>query len=240
MLSRIYNFILDILYPAWPSCPACGREFSSSEIGLCSECIDEIEFIGADYCVKCGKLTKNKICLDCREQERFFSQARAIGLYNKGLKEYIKQFKYDKQQQLAQPLGSLLAKYAEYYYQLNQLDLVTYIPIHKQRLEERGFNQAYLLAKQLNSELRLPIKSLLARVADTARQSELARQERLQNLAGKFRVENQQLIRGQRILLVDDIFTTGATVNEASKLLLEAGAEDVKVITLATGKDFVR
>ncbi|MCK8827015.1 ComF family protein [Natroniella acetigena] len=240
MLSKVYNFILELLYPAWPSCPACGREFSSSEIGFCSECIDEIEFIGDDYCIKCGKLTENKLCLDCREQERFFSQARAVGLYDAGLKEYIKQLKYEQRQQLARPLAGLLTRYAEYYYQINRLDLITYIPIHKERLEERGFNQAYLLAKQLASELRLPIKSLLARIVDTARQSELARQERLQNLAGKFKIENQQLVKGQRILLVDDIFTTGATVNEASKLLLEAGAKDVKVITLATGMDLVR
>ncbi|WP_408955659.1 ComF family protein [Natroniella sp. ANB-PHB2] len=240
MLSKVYDFILDLLYPAWPSCPACGREFSSSEVGLCFECIEEIEFIGDDYCVKCGKLTKNKLCLDCREQERFFSKARAVGLYDAGLKEYIKQLKYDKRQQLATPLARLLIRYAEHYYQINELDLITYIPIHKQRLEERGFNQAYLLAQQLSQELRLPIKSLLARIVDTARQSDLARQERLQNLAGKFEVENQQLTKGQRVLLVDDIFTTGATVNEASRLLLEAGAEEVKVITLATGKDFVR
>jgi len=163
--------------------------------------------------------------------------ARAVGIYTGGLKEYITAFKYENTRTLAVPLGQLLAIYTRRFYDLAEIDVITYIPVHEERFEERGFNQAQLLASELGTNLDLPVRSLLMRQQATSKQSDLSREERIKNVQGIFSPTADDL-SSQNILLVDDIFTTGATVGEASRVLLAAGVQSVRVITLATGKDF--
>ncbi|GAB6100032.1 hypothetical protein JCM16358_19110 [Halanaerocella petrolearia] len=181
--------------------------------------------------------SSQRLCQDCKELRRFFDQARAVGVYSKQLKDSIQKLKYSKYRSLAQPLGQLLAIYARRFYDLKQFDLITYIPVHQERMEERGFNQAYLLARELGSRINLSLQSLLVRQKNTIKQSKLSRKERLDNIKNKFTIEQSDLVRNKNILIVDDIFTTGATVNAASRILLNYEAQKVKVITVATGKD---
>jgi ComF family protein len=237
--ERCKRGLLNLFYPAYPECPVCNSSFSPERISLCEDCLSKIKLIRDNYCPKCGKLTSDsELCCDCKDRQRFFARARAVGVYQDGLKEYIKMLKYDGHRQLAKPMGSLLSISITRFYSLAQIDLVTYIPIHSRRKKERGFNQAYLLAKRAADELDLSIKLVLKRTTQTPRQSDLSRRRRLENLTDVFTVITPKLIIGKRILLVDDIYTTGTTVNQASKTLLTAGAQSVKVITLATGKDF--
>ncbi|GAB6138158.1 ComF family protein [Halanaerobaculum tunisiense] len=238
ILARLLAGLAGLLYPEFPKCPSCGQGFQPEEIDLCTSCISQIEFIKEEFCPQCGKLTRpeEELCLDCQEQKRLFSKARAVGVYDAGLEEYIKEFKYDKCRELARPLGGLLAIYTRRFYQPSEVDLITYIPVHQERLKERGFNQAYLLARELGQNLDLAVNSLLVRQQDTVKQSKLSRQERLQNVKGKFSIAQPYLVTDKQILLVDDILTTGATVNEASRILLKAEADKVQVMTLATGR----
>ncbi len=231
--------MIDLVYPEFPICPGCGDQFQPGQIRLCKNCLKEIEFIREDYCLKCGKLVAEdiKLCRDCRSRERYFQLARAVGIYTGGLKEYITAFKYENTRTLAVPLGQLLAIYTRRFYDLAEIDVITYIPVHEERFEERGFNQAQLLASELGTNLDLPVRSLLMRQQATSKQSDLSREERIKNVQGIFSPTADDL-SSQNILLVDDIFTTGATVGEASRVLLAAGVQSVRVITLATGKDF--
>lgn len=238
ILSKLATALLELFYPSFPQCPSCGSEFKPQEISLCNKCITKIEFITDDFCQQCGKSigAKERFCQECRQRRFFFAEARAVGIYEQGLKQYIKQLKYDGYQSLARPLGELLSIYTQQFYDLKEIDLITYIPVHQERMEERGFNQAYLLARELGENTNLPVKSLLARQKNTIKQSKLSRQERLENVQNKFKVEQGHLVKEQKILLVDDIYTTGATVNEASRILLNHSAHSIKVITLATGR----
>jgi ComF family protein len=231
--------LVDLLYPKFPRCPVCGSEFEPFEVNLCSTCIAKINFIYDDYCQQCGKLVAEdkELCLDCQQYDRLFDQARAVGTYDGGLEEYIKAFKYQGQRHLAQSLAQLMFVYLNRFYNLQDLDLITYIPVHYHRLQQRGFNQAYLLAKELAEHTNLELATLLSRIEETTKQSKLSKYERMNNLEGQFAVINSQKIADKTILIVDDVYTTGATVNRATKILLDNRATNVKVMTLASGKD---
>ncbi|MBM7557478.1 ComF family protein [Halanaerobacter jeridensis] len=229
----------DLIYPEFPKCPVCENEFEAREVELCEKCIEKINFVYEDYCSKCGKVVdeNTELCVDCKSYERYFTTARTVGVYDGGLKEYIKFFKYQKRRRLAKSLAQLMIIYIERFYDPREFDLITYIPLHKSRMQERGFNQAYLLAKEIADYFNWPLLSLLMREQATVKQSKLSKLARRKNLKQQFKVINHQQINQQKILLVDDIYTTGATVNQASKVLLRAKAKEIKVITLATGKD---
>ena len=239
ILAWLLEELCDLIYPEFPKCLVCGKEFAVDEVKLCAKCIAKINFVDDDYCDKCGKVVaENKeLCIDCERYDRYFTTARAVGVYNEGLKEYIKLFKYHNQRHLAESLAQLMIIYIERFYDLQKLDLITYIPLHKSRMQERGFNQAYLLAKEIANYFNLPLGTLLMREQATVKQSKLAKLARKKNLKEQFKVINSKKAKNKNILLVDDIFTTGTTVNQASKILIESAANKVKVITLATGKD---
>jgi ComF family protein len=239
IFSKLYQGLIDLIFPKLPQCPVCGKEFNHGEINLCKRCIDKINFIKEDYCLKCGKLIlpNQEFCYDCQHSNHYFDQARSVGLYDSGLKEYIKLFKYSKYRTLTEPLGDLMSSYTNRFYNINDFDIITYVPVHKKRLDERGFNQAFLLAKRIGENLKIDVESLLIRNKDTIKQSKLSRKERLRNLKSKFKIKGNINIDGKRILLVDDVYTTGATVNELSRILLNNRAESIKVITLASGRD---
>ena len=239
ILARLLTELCDLIYPEFPKCPVCGKEFEADEVKLCAKCIAKINFVYEDYCDKCGKVVaENKeLCVDCGRYERYFTTARAVGVYNEGLKEYIKLFKYHNQRQLAESLAQLMIVYIERFYDLQEFDLITYIPLHKSRLQERGFNQAYLLAKEIANYFNVPLGTLLMREQATIKQSKLSKLARKKNLEEQFKVVNAKKVRSKNILLIDDIYTTGTTVNQASKILIDSVANKVKIITLATGKD---
>ena len=239
IFSKLYQGLIELIFPSLPQCPVCHREFIHGEINLCEKCITEIEFIKEDYCLKCGKLilSNQDFCYDCQHSNRHFDGSRAVGLYDNGLKEYIKLFKYSKYRMLAEPLGDLMSNYTNRFYDIDKFDIITYVPVHQNRLEERGFNQAALLAKRIGENLKIAVEDLLIRDEDTLKQSKLSRKERLKNLKSKFKIKDNINIDDKRILLVDDIYTTGATVNELSRILLDNGAISIKIITLAIGRD---
>ncbi|WP_018249202.1 ComF family protein [Orenia marismortui] len=231
---------IELFYPDFPKCPVCQREFDHGKINLCDKCLAQIEFIKENYCVKCGKLifSNQKLCFDCKQNNHFFAKARTVSVYEDGMKEYIKLFKYSKYRNLKEPLGDLLTTYIKRFYNYKDFDYITYIPVHKTRLNERGFNQAYLLAKRVSANLSIPLISTLMRKEDTEKQSKLSRRERLVNLQNKFEIKLKRDLKNKKLLLIDDIYTTGSTVDEASKILLTEGVEDIKIITLAAGRDF--
>ncbi len=223
--------MLDILYP--PHCYLCGEPLEEHRY-ICHDCLNSFEEITGPVCERCGKPAPESggLCSMCAKGEREFFLARSFGLYEPGggLAESIKGLKYEGEKALAKNLAPLLerGKTGE---MIDKAEAVTFVPLSNEKLEDRGFNQAELLARVLARRKDLPLLETLVKNEMTRPQAELGREERLTNVRGSFAYREE--IDRESILLVDDVFTTGATVDECSRVLKRAGAGRVYVVTLA-------
>jgi ComF family protein len=230
---------LDILYPKDSVCAVCGNKLDNrANLGICAWCNDLLPLITNPFCEKCGKPKKAEIelCAECDGVHNHFEQAMSVFEYTASVQRLIYRFKYRGEQYLSHVLGGFLAKRLKEQKDWDYNALIA-VPLHRKRQRERGFNQSALLASEIALRLDMPVLfDALSRVKETSVQAGLGRQERFANLRQAFSVNEKSEIQGKRIVLVDDIFTTGSTVNECSRVLLEAGAEKVYVLTVATGR----
>jgi ComF family protein len=189
-------------------------------------------------CGVCIKQIKRHPEPDCRGAKQSFTVARSVCLYEGALKELVHLFKYKNKRSLA----GLFARYMIDFIKedaafIEGIELVTFVPLHKKSLRKRDFNQSEMLGRRIAAELGLPIADCLEKIRHTANQNELSRHERLNNLKCAFRVRERSraILWGRTILLVDDVMTTGATLDECSRTLLAAGAREVRCLALARG-----
>ncbi|MGE5605495.1 MAG: ComF family protein [Bacteroidota bacterium] len=237
---QIGNGLVELIFPPPQLCPVCNHEESVNN-GLGSNCLRRIAFIRQPFCLKCGRpkrlaAAEKEYCRQCEETDYYFSQARAVAAYEGALREYLTDLKYRFRPDLGPALGVLLVEWFKINRNYQKPDLIIPIPIHWQKLIARGYNQAELLANPLQKYLGIPLKNdIILREKMTESQNMLQKAERFANIRGAFRVTDTRLLSGARVLLIDDIFTTGATVSEASRVLMRAGALEVKVLTLAGG-----
>lgn len=214
---------------------------------LCGGCARSITLLKSPLCRVCGLpfesgVAEDHTCGDCLTSLNRFDLARSCGRYDQGLKHLIHGFKYKNIPQLASPLGVLLAWGFENYFSEHRFDLILPVPLHPRRMRQRGFNQAYLLAREAFAGKNGPIPSrplpavecgLLVRARATLPQTGLGRELRRKNLRNAFKVTRPEKVKKRSILLVDDVYTTGATVNECARTLKNAGARKVGVLSLA-------
>ncbi len=159
---------------------------------------------------------------------------RAVGCYEGPLREAIRRWKYEGKVHLSSLFGHWMAESFCRYWETNSFDLLIPVPLHVRRLRERGFNQALLLTRELSSRTGIPYqKGLLKKRRPTVPQVDLSGQEREKGIRGAFHLTDEEQVKERVILLVDDVYTTGTTVNECSKVLLAGGAKRVDVLTLA-------
>ena len=211
------------------ACPACAVCFTPIHSPMCPGCgvVFESNAVGDHPCESC-----------IREPKRF-GMARAFGVYDRSLMELIHGFKYRGKIQLAYAFGVMLLLTFLRYWSKGDIDIIIPVPLHKRRFQKRGFNQSYLLIKAWekfqSQSFRLPTveKAILLRKRWTEPQTGLGRKDRIKNIKDAFAVYDSAKIRQKHILLVDDVYTTGATADECSKTLLSSGAEQVDVLTLA-------
>jgi ComF family protein len=222
----VYASSLDWLFP--PRCSGCGK---LGEI-WCQECRGQVELIRQPYCQLCGSpKAEASDCSNCGTWEYSFHGARAWGRYSGTLRKAILSLKKRHNVQLGFELSKGIAQVLAD--QTWQIDLIESIPLAPHRLAQRGYNQAELLARPLASATGLRhAGNLLSRRHETVKQFELHAAQRWENLLGAFHVETTEA-KGASILLVDDIMTTGATLNAAAVALLKAGARQVYGLTLA-------
>jgi ComF family protein len=214
---------------------------------LCPECAAEFKPVVSPLCTTCGIMFKalsdgDHRCGDCLSKPKFYRYARASGIYAGSLRGAIQGLKYKDFVRLAEPLGRLLLKtYVDNFAQ-DPADLIVPVPLHERRLRRRGFNQAHLLLAGWPRALGKLGPGLgplhlepdcLIRNQPTRSQTGLGRDERIRNIYNAFVVTDPRLITGKKVLLVDDVFTTGATVNECARVIVEGGAARVDVLTLA-------
>ncbi len=234
-----WRSLADFFFP--PQCPLCGGVPGDSQHPErpCPLCFSRIPFSLSPRCPRCGvpfasPSETDHLCSECLTQERYFSRARSVCRYEGLIAEAISHFKYGGAIRLAPTLGTFLADYQDSQFPFSGLDLILPVPLHPGRLRERGFNQSLLLARCVSRRHSIPLNfTALQRIRPTPPQTRLSGPERQGNVRGAFEVRNASLLAGKRVLLIDDVFTTGATARECARVLLEGGGREVNVLTLA-------
>lgn len=231
-MSKIEKFIKQV-FPEYTKCIICSKELNEDKLfTICDECLPSIPFIEGNSCIKCGAPLHSDyiICLNCKDNPKYFEKNISVLSYTGAIPMLIQNFKFDKMKYLGKPFSEMIAlKLKE---EELPIDLIMPVPLHKDRRKERGYNQAELLLQEL-SEFNIPIiKDNLIRIRYNPQQAVLSKTERISNLEGAFKVLNKAEIKNKNILIVDDIYTTGSTLNSVSKTLIEAGANKVFCITL--------
>lgn len=238
MLARP-NFlggIASLLYPA--ACTICSASVEPGEY-LCDDCESKITRIVPPFCAKCsepfdGAITTEFACANCAHRKIYFEAAvsayRARGI----VRHVILNFKYGRQIYLRHLIARwLLAAFDDQRLHDRRFDAIVPVPLHPARERERGFNQAELLAEWLSDHLSVPLRPALERVHYTTTQTAFDRAERMKNLRGAFRLRKKADVRSLRMLLIDDVLTTGSTLSECARVLTEAGAQSVHAATAA-------
>lgn len=231
--------ILDLLFP--PHCVVCRRVGS----WLCRACQDKIELIVPPLCLQCGlplegsvgPLRSRAICVRCQGRTTELDGLLAYAFHTDLLRQIIHEFKYRDLQSLARPLGQMMAQGwrvlapSEW-----EVDVIVPVPLHPTRQRQRGYNQAALLARELGLHIQRPVvEDILVRSRPTVPQVELSFQERMANIQGAFQCTDTALA-GQRVLLVDDVCTTGATLEAAGAALRRGKVASIWAYTLARAK----
>jgi ComF family protein len=214
---------------------------------LCPVCIRGLTGVASPLCTCCGlpfksRLGEDHLCGECLTSPKKFAMARAVLVYEPILTEVIHCFKYKGKIQLANSLAELLLAAFRMFWQPDQIDMVIPVPLHLARLRKRGFNQSYLLIRNWNVLAGRYFASppgfriepdILVRMVATAPQTAFGRSQRATNLKNAFDLRHRDAIKDKRILVVDDVYTTGSTVQECTDVLLDQGARRVDVLTLA-------
>ena len=246
-MRSFWKDLLDLVFPPGAECPFCGGKRQGKD--MCDNCRSIVGGYNQElYCGRCGRFTgkgamiysaAGHFCYTCRKQEWPFELARAAGPYEGVLKEAIHRFKYTGRRGLAASLAGLMAETALAEPLLTSVDLALPVPLSDEKLRQRGFNQAALLADEVGYRLQIPVNGkLLVKDVETPPQAGLNRAAREQNLRGAFRVTNTDAIQGLNILIIDDVFTTGSTMSSAALVIRSAGARHVFGLTAAAGRYF--
>jgi ComF family protein len=229
--------LFSLLFP--DDCRVCDRPLADfSRIPVCRACLAKPEPLAADYyCVQCRAPFLSRFPLDdqgrcalCRRGVRGFDAAYSFGFYENELRSLIHLFKYGRVQTLSVPLGRMLARALP---REQSFDVIVPMPLHWRKRWQRGFNQAELLAREIARRTQIPVRNALRRVRNTASQAGLTSAKRRENVSGAFRVGKSVSLEDQRVLLIDDVMTTGATAASCARALKRGGARQVTLLTLA-------
>jgi ComF family protein len=241
---NVLKSLIDLIYP--PRCLIC-QDFlqdrnvmkSGQDLPFCQTCFDDFTEIKSPICSICGRpfsygIELDRICEDCIRKRPNFDLARAPYLYDGALMTAIHELKYAQKSHLADSLGYLLASFAQTWIGELKGSLILPVPLHPRRLRSRGFNQSLLLARCVVSKTGAELDFLsLRRTRFTRPQTELTSEERQRNVRKAFEVVKPEAVKGRTIVLVDDVATTGSTLNECAKALKKAGADSVLCLVLA-------
>ncbi|MGM0602820.1 MAG: ComF family protein [Bacillota bacterium] len=241
---KVLKTLLDIIYPEKPVCLACGRRYDSSEIsGICSRCLSRITFI-TEPCPLCGRqvipssLFEGDLCPECQNKLPNFDIARSGFSYTGYGRELLLKFKYGHRPDLASPLVEILFLYFKEYFSKFNIDYIMAIPMHEDREEIRGYNQAALLAENLAEKTGIEYKDILLRTKNSIPLFSLTREARELELQDVFKLKDNIYYRnfsGKNILIIDDILTTGTTVSKTAELFKnKLDADKIFVLTAAS------
>lgn len=219
-----------MLYPQDIRCVVCGKElFEDNKYGICSGCSLKAN---VRFCPKCGRAiaSTEEYCENCKNEKHYFTLARAPFVYEGKAKKLVHRLKYGGAEYLASNIAYYLAdEYNKYSW---NADIVTFVPMHPKRMKSRGYNQAQLIVKKLSEIIKIPMVETLKRIKFSTNFARMSRRDRIKEAEDSFEAIDR--FKNKVILLVDDVFTTGATTDACSKELLRSGAKEVYVLTFCT------
>lgn len=237
-MKRVLAGLSDIIFP--PRCLTCNTILGHREnLPFCGTCFSKIHFIRSSLCPCCGipftgAEGGSHLCGDCMVSKSVYSAARAVGRYESTLLEAIHRFKYNGKISVGEILGRLMAEFAYPAFNIRDYSMIMPVPLHPKRLRERGFNQSVVLAREISKRFHISLDFMtLRRHVDTEPQISLGKKEREANVHGVFSVTDSGIVKGQKIILVDDVYTSGSTVKECARVLMKNRADRVAVLTLA-------
>ena len=226
-----FYYLFDIIFPS--KCACCSSPVSFSDRNLCKSCAEKIEYI-KDECPVCSGVVENNACVIC--SGRKFYPARHFSLidYSQEVRELLHGIKYNGLKRAVKILSDIAVAWPE----LSGIhcDLITSVPMNQKKRWKRGFNQCELIAKTISKKIKAPYENILLEKTDAGKQNELGYRDRFLNVIGRYKVQSKSKFMGKTVLLVDDIFTSGATVNECARILLENGAFQVFSLSIARTK----
>lgn len=236
MFPQISKTIIDALYPR--RCPICHEIVTPAGGLICSFCLAKIHIIRNPVCKKCGKEVLNseiEYCFDCNNNKRTFNYGLALTRYDDLIKQSITSIKYGNKREYLDFYSAAICQRFKKQIRNMKVELLVPVPIHKKRRRVRGFNQAEILAQGIGSTLNIPVVlDGLIRNKNTDPQKQLGSKERLKNLEKAFTVK-KSCFKGKQILLVDDIYTTGSTIEACSRVLKDSGAKNIYFIAICIG-----
>lgn len=239
----MFEEFIDLIYPR--RCPLCHEIVTPKGNTIHEQCLQKLSIIQSPKCYRCGKpveMEEIEFCLDCTKKKFHYIRGFPLWIYNKELKQSIVHFKFKGKKEYNDfYVEEYLKEYTEQIQKL-QADAFIPIPLHVAKLKKRGFNQAEIFADGIAKVIQVPVlKNVLIRRKKTAPQKELDDRERVMNLQSAFAIsENQmeKLAGVSKVILVDDIYTTGSTIEACTRVLMKAGIQEVYYITLCIGRGF--
>lgn len=235
-MNKCLKTIINAVFPANIKCIFCNEELNSfNKFCTCNKCLNNLPFNNDKICEYCGEHISSEAnyCLSCKKSvKRHFTMARSSFDFREQIVDIIHCLKYDNGKYLAPYLSEFLID--EFKKQNWIVDVVIPIPLNEARIKQRGYNQSEIISKKFETDLNIPLNTTcLQRKINTPTQTNLSKKERLINLKDAFEVTDKEAVKNKNILLIDDVFTTGATMEEASKILLKSKANKVYCLTLA-------
>lgn len=229
------NLLIELLFPR--RCPICDKPVDKVGRYACKKCESLLQYVTTPYCMKCGKSLKcetKEYCMDCQRLEHLFQSGRALYEYD-SIKTSIYRFKYEGRKEYSEFYGKELAKHLGAQIKEWKAEAIVPVPLHRDKEKKRGYNQAALVAKALGKELNIPVnEEIVKRVRETAPQKHLNGKERQNNLKNAFKL-TQNDVKLNTVVVVDDIYTTGATMDAVTECLKRAGVRKIYCISLTVG-----
>lgn len=235
------NIIEEIVSLVFPRrCPVCDEVLMAGKY-ICEDCRKKLCFIKEPVCKKCGKTLEREqqeYCSDCVRKKHFFVQGKAVFAYQKEMKKSMYRFKYSNKREYADFYAAEAAKLYSGWVKHREIEVIVPIPMYFWKKRRRGYNQAEVFARRLGKQLHIPVTGkIVKRIRNTRPQKELNDVERKENLKKAFKIA-PDIVKYRKILLVDDIYTTGSTMDAVAEVLLEAGVKEVYFICVCIGRGY--
>lgn len=243
-LKQIIGRILDWLYPI--RCPVCDEILNNTDTGVHKQCRDRLELVKGPVCMHCGRpVVSDRVeyCFDCDKKRKsadgfVFYQGRSLWIYQGAIKKTMYRFKYSNKREYADYFADVATEKLKDWMLDNEVEAIVPVPMYKKKQKKRGYNQAEVFAKALSDKMSIPIwKNDIVRVRDTTPMKQLDDVERKNNLKNAFQMR-KNIVKYNHVLIVDDIYTTGSTADEVSRVLREAGVHKIMVLSICIGQGF--
>jgi len=251
MANNLIEAFIELLCPRSVKCISCGSEINMDQpYALCAQCIGRFIFVGKsagalEACHVCGKPLGNyygiDVCVACNERPRAFDRGIMVVAYNQAAQKVIFDLKYHGKTYIGYHIAQMMIDRLRREMDLSEIECVIPVPIHKSRYRKRGFNQAEILGRYISEALGVPIMEGLERTRNTKTQNKIKKHERFSNVDGAFEIRKNSfgdaMTNFKTVLLVDDIYTTGATADACSEALKTHGVEKIFVVGFASGEN---